>query len=337
MRIVPPRLGLFVVTSVVTSLVACANGTETSGDGGYTYTAASEPASSGGQEPTVGTGGAISGGTTGGGTTGGGTTGVVSTAGNTGSGVTVAAAGSTFCIGADAQNKLLLVACAGDALRVTLVQGQWRVGSKCLDLADATAPDNTSVVLNTCSAQPSQLWTYDRGYLFATNAPGASKCVYLSAGATAGSALQLRSCDISGQLWNVAPEGMQLMASAGSNRCLAVQGAGTANGTAVQVVPCDGSNGQLWTLESGQLRALKLGQKCLDLPNDQATAKAPLQIYDCDGLAQQTWFWEGTDGSLRAGGVADRCVRLGTATSSAATPAVVDTCATAQDWALSKP
>ncbi|RKE17019.1 alginate lyase [Streptomyces sp. TLI_171] len=70
-------------------------------------------------------------------------------------------------------------------------------------------------------------------------------------------------------------------------KCVDVAGASTANGAAVQLYDCNGSNAQQWTVAAdGSLRALG---KCLD-PTAAGTANGTrAQLYDCNGTAAQSW------------------------------------------------
>jgi hypothetical protein len=69
--------------------------------------------------------------------------------------------------------------------------------------------------------------------------------------------------------------------------CLDVRGAGNADGTAVQVYTCNGTNAQTWTLTSGnQLQALG---KCLDVAGAGTANGTKVQLYTCNGTGAQVW------------------------------------------------
>ncbi len=70
-----------------------------------------------------------------------------------------------------------------------------------------------------------------------------------------------------------------------SGRCLDVNGANSANGTAMIVWDCNGGANQQFT-QNG--RALQVMGKCLDVPGN-AAAGAPVRIWDCHGGANQQW------------------------------------------------
>ncbi|MEV4533769.1 family 16 glycosylhydrolase [Asanoa sp. NPDC049518] len=70
-------------------------------------------------------------------------------------------------------------------------------------------------------------------------------------------------------------------------KCVDVAGAGTANGTAVQLWDCNGTGAQQWTWASdGSVRALG---KCLDVPSGSTANGAKLQLWDCNGSGAQRW------------------------------------------------
>jgi endo-1,4-beta-xylanase len=74
--------------------------------------------------------------------------------------------------------------------------------------------------------------------------------------------------------------------STASGRCVDVPGAGTADGTAVQLWDCNGQSNQQWTQTSaGELKVY--GNKCLDAAGTANGAR--VQIYSCWGGDNQKW------------------------------------------------
>ncbi|MFE5792246.1 ricin-type beta-trefoil lectin domain protein [Streptomyces sp. NPDC056503] len=70
-------------------------------------------------------------------------------------------------------------------------------------------------------------------------------------------------------------------------KCLDVNGADSANGTAVQIWSCNGSAAQLWSARSdGTLRAVG---KCLDALDGGTANGTRVAIWDCNGGANQQW------------------------------------------------
>jgi hypothetical protein len=79
-----------------------------------------------------------------------------------------------------------------------------------------------------------------------------------------------------------------VLRGSGSNRCLDVPGAATANGTLLDIWDCNGGSNQQWTaLSNGELQVY--GNKCLDVPGGATTAGTKVEIYDCNGGTNQQW------------------------------------------------
>jgi predicted chitinase len=72
-----------------------------------------------------------------------------------------------------------------------------------------------------------------------------------------------------------------------AGKCVDVAGAGSANGTAVQLYDCNGTAAQQWSNPGdGTLRALG---KCLDVVDRSTADGAAVQLWDCSGAANQQW------------------------------------------------
>ncbi|MEU1226127.1 glycoside hydrolase family 19 protein [Streptomyces sp. NPDC005828] len=72
-----------------------------------------------------------------------------------------------------------------------------------------------------------------------------------------------------------------------AGKCVDVAGASSANGTAVQLYACNGTNAQRWSNPGdGTLRALG---KCLDVVDRSTASGASVQLWDCTGGANQQW------------------------------------------------
>ena len=70
-------------------------------------------------------------------------------------------------------------------------------------------------------------------------------------------------------------------------KCVDVNAASTANGTAVQLYDCNGTAAQSWTVASnGSLQALG---KCMDLTSAGTANGTQVQLYDCNGTGAQQW------------------------------------------------
>jgi hypothetical protein len=72
-----------------------------------------------------------------------------------------------------------------------------------------------------------------------------------------------------------------------AGKCVDVAGAGTADGTAVQLFTCNGSAAQQWTIGSdGTARALG---KCLDVTAAGTADGTRVQLFTCNGTGAQQW------------------------------------------------
>ena len=71
-------------------------------------------------------------------------------------------------------------------------------------------------------------------------------------------------------------------------KCIDVNGASSANGTAVQLYDCNGSSAQQWSVGNtdGSIRALG---KCMDVASGSTTNGAKIQLYDCNATGAQKW------------------------------------------------
>jgi endoglucanase len=74
----------------------------------------------------------------------------------------------------------------------------------------------------------------------------------------------------------------------GSGRCLDVQGAGTADGTPVQLYDCNGTGAQVWVRTGGQLVNPNSG-KCLDVAGQGTADGTSVRLWTCLGNAAQQW------------------------------------------------
>jgi hypothetical protein len=79
-------------------------------------------------------------------------------------------------------------------------------------------------------------------------------------------------------------------------KCVDVNAANSANGTAVQLWDCNGTNAQKWTVGANtSLRALG---KCLDVTGNATANNSKVEIWDCNGGGNQVWQQQ-SDGTLR--------------------------------------
>jgi type 1 glutamine amidotransferase len=79
-----------------------------------------------------------------------------------------------------------------------------------------------------------------------------------------------------------------------AGKCLDVSGAGTADGTKIQLYTCNGTNAQLWTVGS-TFRALG---KCLDVSGGGTVNGTKVQLWTCNASGAQNWAPQ-ADGTIR--------------------------------------
>ncbi|WP_290050313.1 lectin [Amycolatopsis solani] len=113
-------------------------------------------------------------------------------------------------------------------------------------------------------------------------------------------------------------------------KCVDVAGASSANGTAVDLYTCNGTNAQQWTSSSGTLRALG---KCLDVASAGTANGARVQLYDCNGTGAQQWTRSGVQLVNPTSG---KCLDATGPSSADGTPLQIWTCTGAanQSWTL---
>jgi chitinase len=81
-----------------------------------------------------------------------------------------------------------------------------------------------------------------------------------------------------------------------AGKCVDVAAASSANGAAIQLYTCNGTNAQSWTVSSdGTIRALG---KCMDIAAAGTANGTVVQLYDCNGTGAQQWQAQ-SNGTLR--------------------------------------
>ncbi|MFJ8807101.1 glycoside hydrolase family 27 protein [Streptomyces sp. NPDC102490] len=109
----------------------------------------------------------------------------------------------------------------------------------------------------------------------------------------------------------------------GSGRCLDVDRAATAAGSATLIWDCHTAANQLWTTwAGGEIRVY--GDKCLDASNQGTTNGTRVVIWPCNGQNNQKWTRQ-TDGSIR-NVHAGLCLDVQQAGTANGTPVVLWTC-----------
>jgi glucoamylase len=76
-----------------------------------------------------------------------------------------------------------------------------------------------------------------------------------------------------------------------AGKCIDDAGAGTNNGTAIQIWMCNGTRAQNWTWNSGDGTLRVLG-KCMDVTGGGTANGTKIQLWDCNGSGAQQWRWQ---------------------------------------------
>jgi chitinase len=115
-------------------------------------------------------------------------------------------------------------------------------------------------------------------------------------------------------------------------KCVDVNAASTANGTAIQLYTCNGTSAQSWTVASnGSLQALG---KCMDVTAAGTANGTQIQLYDCNGTAAQQWTHQSNGELVNAG--SGKCLDATGPSSADGTRLQIWTCADSanQQWNL---
>jgi hypothetical protein len=161
----------------------------------------------------------------------------------------------------------------------------------------ATANGNPVVVYD-CNGGGAQVWTW----------PGdgtvriSGKCLDVT-GSANGSKVQLWDCTASrpSQRWTAGPN--NTMVNPDSGRCIDNPFNGAVNFTQLQLIDCNSSDAQYWSLTltiTGPIRS-SVPVKCVNDPANSAADLTQVQISDCTGGPAQQWTAPG-DGTLRING-----------------------------------
>ncbi|WP_370968860.1 ricin-type beta-trefoil lectin domain protein [Amycolatopsis sp. cg9] len=117
-----------------------------------------------------------------------------------------------------------------------------------------------------------------------------------------------------------------------AGKCVDVNAASTANGTAIQLYDCNGSGAQQWTVGSdGSLQALG---KCLDVTSAGTANGTTIQLWDCNGSNAQKWTANAAKNLVNTG--SGKCLDATGNSSANGTRLQIWTCASTanQQWTL---
>lgn len=116
------------------------------------------------------------------------------------------------------------------------------------------------------------------------------------AGTTAHAGQAATASDITGIWADAAAEAGPITSGLGTGKCVDVAGGGTANGTKVQLLTCDNTAAQRWTV--GTDGTVRVFGKCLTAAGSGTAQGTKAQLYDCDQSGGQQWVALSGTGAL---------------------------------------
>lgn len=207
---------------------------------------------------------------------------------------------------------------------VSYTGGTLQVDGKCVQAASSNSA--AALQIHDCNGSALQQWVVSGQAITLANT---SLCIDVPSNQPAnGRTLWVYSCNsTAAQKWNVSGVSTStLRTSSNTGYCLDVRHSGTADGTPVQIWPCNGTAAQSWSVGGGRLSALgrclavsnaaggtkvellqcteanKLSWAvngetvalagtglCLDLPGNQVSQGAQVQVWGCNNTAAQQW------------------------------------------------
>ncbi|NUT95110.1 MAG: carbohydrate-binding protein, partial [Saccharothrix sp.] len=118
-----------------------------------------------------------------------------------------------------------------------------------------------------------------------SGAPSGTTALYLTFSGGAGALFDVDSFTLNGPTGPIVGT---------SGKCVDVSGAGTADGTKIQLWTCNGTGAQRWQRAGQTWQALG---KCLDVSGAGTADGTKVHLWTCNGTVAQTWV-AGTNGSL---------------------------------------
>lgn len=109
----------------------------------------------------------------------------------------------------------------------------------------------------------------------------------------------------------------------GSTRCIGPAGNASVDGTAIQLVTCNGASGQQWTLPASYPGTIRSLDKCLTAPG--TADRTYLVLSTCDGNAGQVWNLE-TAGEVLVNPRSGKCLDAEGATTNEGTRIIIWPC-----------
>lgn len=122
---------------------------------------------------------------------------------------------------------------------------------------------------------------------------------------------------------------------ADQTKCLDDYGAGTANGTNIQLWGCNNRLSQSWDFEGLNIRLGKAENKCIDLNNSNTTNANNIQLFDCNNTDAQHWVYDGVNKLIRSKINLNKCIHVQNNLTNPGTNIYINDCSpgsTAQVW-----
>lgn len=107
-------------------------------------------------------------------------------------------------------------------------------------------------------------------------------------------------------------------------KCVDVAGSSTADGAVIQLLTCNGSAGQQWTLPASWPGPVMAMGKCMAGADGNTANRTRVQLYPCDGSAPQLWNLE--SGDMIRNPQSGRCFDAENATSADGTLLIIWDC-----------
>jgi hypothetical protein len=191
----------------------------------------------------------------------------------------------------------------------------------CIDAEGGSSAVGTALDIWNCNGLKNQVWSW-KGAAVRYNAD-TTKC--MSAGSLAvDSQLTLQNCNgAAEQQFNLDSNG-RITAGTGSKFCLSPAGDAFAPGVKLRLFPCTYYRDQQWSCSQGagpppipvpnfkkpvNIISEAAPSKCLDVPGGKATAGNNIDLWDCVGIAGQSFLFN-SDGTLRTSVDNTMCMEL---------------------------
>ncbi|MBB5872547.1 glucose/arabinose dehydrogenase [Allocatelliglobosispora scoriae] len=186
----------------------------------------------------------------------------------------------------------------------------------------------TGTVLGTATVPVTGSWeTFTTVSGALSGAPAGTTTLYLTFAGTGTAALY----DLDSFTFNTTGGGGPGPIVGLAGKCLDIAGAGTADGTKIQLYTCNNTIAQSWTRNGQTWRALG---KCLDVSAGATTDNAKVQLWTCNGSGAQNWT-AGANNSL-INPQSGKCLDVSGSATADGTQIVIYTCSGGnnQKWTL---